>query len=74
MVRHDLRHTAASLLISAGANVLQVQRQLGHAKPSITLDTYSHLFDSGLGEVGAKMGEILGSGCSEVVVEAPAGK
>lgn len=67
--RHDLRHTAASLLISAGANVLQVQRQLGHAKPSITLDTYSHLFDSGLGEVGAKMGEILDSGCSEVVVE-----
>nr|WP_255467713.1 site-specific integrase [Corynebacterium sp. LK15] len=67
--RHDLRHTAASLLISAGANVLQVQRQLGHAKPSITLDTYSHLFDSGLGAIGAKMGEILNSGCSEVVVE-----
>ena len=29
---HDLRHTAASLAISAGANVKAVQRMLGHAK------------------------------------------
>ena len=40
---HDLRHTAASLLIDSGASVLVVQRQLGHASPSITLDVYSHL-------------------------------
>lgn len=31
---HDLRHTAASLAISAGANVKAVQRMLGHAKAS----------------------------------------
>lgn len=41
---HALRHTAASLAISAGLSVLQVQRMLGHARPSITLDTYSDLF------------------------------
>ena len=35
---HDLRHTAASLAISAGANVKAVQRMLGHASPSMTLD------------------------------------
>jgi len=35
---HDLRHTAASLAISAGANVKAVQRMLGHASASMTLD------------------------------------
>jgi integrase len=34
---YDLRHTAASLAISAGANVKAVQRMLGHAKASMTL-------------------------------------
>lgn len=45
---HDLRHTAASLAISAGANVKAVQRMLGHAKASMTLDTYADLFDDDL--------------------------
>jgi integrase len=36
---HDLRHTAASLLIREGASVKAVQKQLGHATASITLDT-----------------------------------
>jgi integrase len=42
---HDLRHTCATLLIREGASVKQVQRQLRHANASVTLDTYSHLFD-----------------------------
>ncbi|WP_236950713.1 tyrosine-type recombinase/integrase, partial [Mycobacterium tuberculosis] len=42
---HDLRHTAASLAVSAGANVKAVQRMLGHAKASMTLDVYADLFD-----------------------------
>ena len=41
---HDLRHTAVSLLIREGASVKAVQKQLGHATASITLDTYGHLF------------------------------
>ncbi|MGN6221690.1 MAG: tyrosine-type recombinase/integrase [Microbacterium sp.] len=45
---HDLRHTAASLAISAGANVKAVQRMLGHASASMTLDTYADLFDADL--------------------------
>ena len=45
---HDLRHTAASLAISSGANVKAVQRMLGHAKASMTLDTYADLFDDDL--------------------------
>jgi len=42
---HDLRHTAASLLISTHPDVVFVSRQLGHANPSITLGVYAHLFD-----------------------------
>lgn len=41
---HDLRHTAASLAISAGANVKAVQTMLGHKSAAITLDTYTDLF------------------------------
>jgi integrase len=42
---HELRHTAASLAVSAGANVKAVQRMLGHARASMTLDVYADLFD-----------------------------
>jgi integrase len=48
---HELRHTAASLAISAGANVKAVQRILGHASAAITLDVYSDLFDTDLDTV-----------------------
>lgn len=48
---HDLRHTAASLAISAGANVKAVQRMLGHASAVMTLDTYADLFEDDLGSV-----------------------
>jgi integrase len=42
---HALRHTAASLAISAGANPKVVQRMLGHASAAMTLDVYADLFD-----------------------------
>lgn len=48
---HDLRHTAASLAISAGANVKAVQRMLGHASAAMTLDTYADLFEDDLDSV-----------------------
>lgn len=41
---HDLRHFYASALIASGCDVVTVQRSLGHAQPSITLNTYSHLW------------------------------
>jgi integrase len=41
---HGLRHFYASVLIAAGESVKTVQKRMGHAKPSITLDTYSHLW------------------------------
>jgi integrase len=48
---HDLRHTCASLAISAGANVKVVQRLLGHKTATLTLDRYGHLFPDDLDAV-----------------------
>jgi integrase len=55
---HELRHTAASLAVSAGANVKAVQRMLGHAKASMTLDVYADLFDDDLEAVADRLDEI----------------
>jgi integrase len=41
---HELRHTAAALMIDEGADPLQVQRRLGHKDIRTTLKHYGHLF------------------------------
>ncbi|QNE37311.1 tyrosine-type recombinase/integrase [Leifsonia shinshuensis] len=43
MTQHDLKHTAASLAVSAGANVKALQRMLGHKSAAMTLDIYADL-------------------------------
>ncbi|HLS61505.1 MAG TPA: site-specific integrase [Virgibacillus sp.] len=40
---HSLRHTHATLLLERGAVIKDIQKKLGHARASITIDTYSHL-------------------------------
>ncbi len=50
---NSLRHHAAAWMIHHGANVLQVSRMLGHARPSITLDIYAYLFSDSLDAVAA---------------------
>lgn len=50
-----LRHTAASLAIASGADVLLVQRMLGHANAVETLGTYAKLFPDRMDEVTAAM-------------------
>ena len=59
MTIHDLRHTAASLMVASGANVKVVQRQLGHASASMTLDVYADLFDDDLDTVRKRLVESL---------------
>ncbi len=54
---HDLRHTAASLAISSGANVKAVQRMLGHKSAAMTLDTYADLFDDDLDDIAVRLDE-----------------
>jgi len=61
---HTLRHTAAGLAVSAGANVKAVPRMLGHASASMTPDVYSDLFDDNLDAVA----ECLGHGLAHTVV------
>ncbi|MET8795364.1 site-specific integrase [Nocardia sp. NPDC004568] len=60
---HDLRHSCASLAISAGVNVLALARMLGHGDPSVTLRVYADLFDSDLDAVA----EALNSKCAQTV-------
>jgi integrase len=52
---HDLRHTCASLAVSAGVNVLALQRMLGHTSAKVTLDTYADLFDDDLDAVAVTL-------------------
>ena len=57
---HDLRRTAASPAISAGASVKWVQRMLGHRSAAMTLDVYADLFDDDLTAVADRLDESVG--------------
>jgi integrase len=41
---HGLRHTHASQLIASGVDIVTISKRLGHAKPSVTLAIYAHMF------------------------------
>jgi integrase len=56
---HDLRHTAASLMLNNGIPLIVVSRRLGHAQPSITLDVYGHLIPGKQQEAASLMDELL---------------
>lgn len=56
---HELRHTAASLAIQAGANVKSLQNLLGHESAALTLDRYGHLYPSDVEAVGVAMNDLL---------------
>jgi integrase len=56
---HELRHTAASLAIASGATVKSVQRMLGHASATLTLDRYGHLFPDELDAVALRLDEAV---------------
>jgi integrase len=66
---HELRHTAASLAVAAGANVKAVQRMLGHASAAMTLDVYSGLFDDDLDQVADRLDEALVRSKTEVLAD-----
>ena len=55
---YDLRHTAASLAISARANPKVVQRMLGHASAAMTLDVYADLFESDVDTVAENVAKM----------------
>lgn len=47
---HELRHTCASILNNNGINAKAISDRLGHADASITLNTYTHTFESSKSE------------------------
>lgn len=56
---HDLRHTAASLMLMQGTHPKIVQERLGHSDIALTLNTYSHVIPTMQEEAAEKMDEIL---------------
>jgi integrase len=58
---HDLRHTAATLLLTEGVHPKIVQERLGHSQISMTLDTYSHVLPSMQREASAKLDRLFSS-------------
>jgi integrase len=57
---HDLRHTAASLLLGRDVNPKKVSEMLGHSTVAITLDTYNHVSPTMHREAAQVMDDLLG--------------
>jgi integrase len=56
---HDLRHTAATLLLAQGVHPKIVQERLGHSNIALTLDTYSHVLPGMGREAASKLDALL---------------
>ena len=56
---HDLRHTAASLMLNNGIPALVVSKILGHSKPSITLDIYGYLYNEMQADAARLMDQLV---------------
>jgi integrase len=59
---HDLRHTAASLMLAAGVPLKVVSEALGHSSIAITADVYSHVTPDLKREAAEAMDRALGGG------------
>lgn len=70
---HDLRHTSATLLLSAGVHPKVVQERLGHSNISMTMDTYSHVLPTMQKEAAGKMSGIFQAADARARVAAAAG-
>ena len=56
---HTLRHSAASLLIGNGQDIVSVSKRMGHSQTSITLNTYAHILEQADKAASDLIGEIL---------------
>jgi site-specific recombinase XerD len=52
---HDMRHTAASLMIREGASIKAIQKMLGHKSGMVTLDRYGHLYPDELEDLADRL-------------------
>jgi integrase len=60
---HDLRHTYGSHIVRQGLDPVRAARQMGHARPSITLDIYAHEFEEARGrdDIAQRLTSAFGS-------------
>jgi integrase len=71
---HDLRHSAATLLLSVGVHPKVVQEILGHSQISITMDVYSHVLPGMQQEAMSRLNDAIREGTtSGVNHESPQG-
>jgi len=61
---HDLRHTAATILLSHNVNPKVVSEMLGHSSVAITLDIYSHVLPHMQHDAAATMAQALFGGAA----------
>ena len=59
---HDLRHTAATLLLAANVHPKVAQEMLGHSTVAITLDLYSHVIEGMQRDAARVMDRLVGAG------------
>jgi integrase len=63
---HDLRHTAATLMMQEGTHPKIVQSRLGHSQISLTMDTYSHVMPDMQNEIADKLDQLLAPAAIEI--------
>jgi integrase len=56
---HDLRHTAATLLLSQGVAPRTIMETLGHSQISLTMNTYSHVLPALQADAADKLDAVL---------------
>lgn len=56
---HDLRHSAATILLSMGVNIKVVQEILGHSRVSMTLEICSHVLPGMQEDAAVKMSKLF---------------
>jgi len=56
---HDLRHTAATLMLNYGTPIPVVSQRLGHSRTSLTMDTYAHAIPSKQAEAAELMEQLM---------------
>lgn len=66
---HDLRHSAATLLIEAGESLKTIQERLGHSRYSVTADTYAHVTKKVSREAANKLEKFASSVCHQFVTK-----
>jgi integrase len=69
---HDLRYSAAAILIAQGVSAKAISELLGHSAASFTLQVYGHLMEETKRETASKMDAALNPVATQVATKAPA--